>query len=123
MRWRFGSCARRAVVVGCVVVVGHAQATSHPIRSRSIGQGTSHRSGRVSSVRVRLICIKWERERVFCSAVSSFPIGVPSPNCYTLFLRLEKGEGFRPVLSPIPHLPPPFLFLLAVSVLESRGGF
>ena len=48
--WRFGSCARRVVVVGCEVVVGHAQATSRPIRSRSVGQGTSHRSGRISSV-------------------------------------------------------------------------
>ena len=32
-----------------VVVVGHTQATFRLIRSRSIGQGTSHRSGHVSS--------------------------------------------------------------------------
>ena len=31
------------------VVVGHTQATSHLIKSRFVGQGTSHRSGRVSS--------------------------------------------------------------------------
>ena len=87
VRWRFGSCARCAVVVGRAVVVGHAQATSHPIRSRSIGQGTSHRSGRVLSVRVRLICIKWERERVFRSAVSPSLIGALFPNRYSLFLK------------------------------------
>ena len=43
VRWRFGSCARRAVVVA------HAQATSRLIRSCSIGHRTSHRSGHVSS--------------------------------------------------------------------------
>ena len=43
MRWRFGSCARHSVVVG------HTQATSRLIRSRSIGQGVSHRSWRISS--------------------------------------------------------------------------
>ena len=41
--WRFVSHARHAVVVG------HTQATSCLIRSCSVGQGTSYRSGRVSS--------------------------------------------------------------------------
>ena len=36
VQWRFGSYARLAVVVGRAVVVGHAQATSHPIRSQSV---------------------------------------------------------------------------------------
>ena len=49
VRWCFGFRAQRPVVVGRAVVVGHAQATSRPIRSRSVGQRTSHRSGRVSS--------------------------------------------------------------------------
>ena len=57
VRWRFGSCARRAVVVDHAVVVGHGQAMAHLIRSRSIEQGASHR------FRACLICIKWKREK------------------------------------------------------------
>ena len=49
MRWCFGSCARRVVVVDRAVVVGHGQAMSRLIRSRSIEQGASHRLGHVLS--------------------------------------------------------------------------
>ena len=42
VRWRFDSCAHHVVVVDRAVVVGHGQATSRPIRSRSIEQGTSY---------------------------------------------------------------------------------
>ena len=56
VRWRFGSCAHRVVVVDRVVVVGHDQAMSRLIRSRFAVLGTSHR------FRARLVCIKWERE-------------------------------------------------------------
>ena len=58
MWWCFSSCARRVVVVDHAVVVGHGQATSRPIRSRSIVWGMSHR------FRVRLICIKWKKEKI-----------------------------------------------------------
>ena len=43
MRLRLVSHAR------CEVVVGHTQAMSHLTRRRLIGQGVSHRSGRVPS--------------------------------------------------------------------------
>ena len=79
--WRFGSYARHVVVVDHAVVVGHGQATSHPIRSRSIEQGASHR------FRARLICIKWERERNSCSAVLPSPIGASFLNHYSLFFK------------------------------------
>ena len=42
VRWCFGSYARRVVVVDHAVVVGHGQATSRPIRNRSIEQGASY---------------------------------------------------------------------------------
>ena len=53
--WRFDSYARHVVVVGHTVVVGHGQAMSRLIKSRSIKQRASHR------FRARLICIKWKR--------------------------------------------------------------
>ena len=81
VRWRFGSCAHRVVVVDRAVVVGHGQATSHLIRSRSIEQGASHQ------LRVRLICIKWRRERNFCCAVLPSPIGVSFLNRCSLSFK------------------------------------
>ena len=67
------------------VVVGHAQAMSSLIRRRFIGQGASHRSGCVPSALNG-------KERVFRSAISSFPIGVPSPTAapFSLSRRREK---------------------------------
>ena len=54
VRWRFGSCAHRVVVVDRAVVVGHSQATSRLIRSRSIEKDVSHQCW------ARLIYIKWK---------------------------------------------------------------
>ena len=94
MRWRFGSCARRVVVVDRAVVVGHGQATSRLIRSRFAALGTSRR------FRACLVCIKWKRERDFCSAISSsrsarpFLTAAPLPlsrrreRLFTSFFRL-----------------------------------
>ena len=56
VRWCFGSCARRAVVVG------HTQATSRLTRHHSIGQCASHRSGRVPSFPIR---IEWGKGESF----------------------------------------------------------
>ena len=56
MQLRFVSHARR------VVVVGHAQATSHLTNHRFVGQGASHQSGRVAS---HLIHIEWGKGEGF----------------------------------------------------------
>ena len=50
------SRARRAVVVG------HAQASSHLSRHRLVGQGVSHRSGRIPSFPIR---IEWGKGEGF----------------------------------------------------------
>ena len=81
VRWRFGSCARRVVVVDRAVVVGHGQATSRLIRSCSIEQGASHR------FRARLICIKWKRERNSRSTVLPSPISASFLNRCSLFFK------------------------------------
>ena len=56
---------------------GHVPSDQEPFR----------RAAHVSSVRVRLICIKWKRERFSHSAILPFPIGVSFPNCCFLFLK------------------------------------
>ena len=94
VRWRFGFRARRAVVVGRVVVVGPAQATSHPIRSHSVGQGTSHRSGRVSSAlngkEREFFAPPFHLPRSACPLLTTVP--------FSLSRRREKV--FRHVFSP-----------------------
>ena len=75
--WCFGSCARRAVVVG------HTQAMSRLTRRRSIGQGASHRSGRILSYPIR---IEWGKGEGF--SPSSFhlsPITAPFPTNVPFF--------------------------------------
>ena len=64
VRWRFGSCARRAIVVG------HTQATSHLIRCRSIGQGMSHRSGHDPSYPIH---IEWGKGEGFLPQSLALP--------------------------------------------------
>ena len=49
VRWRFGFCARRVVVVDRAVVVGHVPVTSHLIRSCFIMLGMSRRLGGIPS--------------------------------------------------------------------------
>ena len=80
MWWRFGSYARRVVVVDRAVVVGHGQATSLLIRSHSIGQSTSHRSGHVLSALNG-------KERNSRSIILASLIGASFPNRYSLFLK------------------------------------
>ena len=86
--WRFGSCAHRVVVVDRAVVVGHGQATSRLIRSRSIEQGASHR------FRARLICIKWERERNSRPAFLPSPIGASLLNRYPFPFSRSRERVF-----------------------------
>ena len=57
--------------------LGHILSDQEPYR----------RARQVSSVRARLICIKWERERVSRSAILPSPIGMPFPNYCSLFLK------------------------------------
>ena len=116
VRWRFGSCARRVVVVDRAVVVGHGQATSLLIRSRSVGQSTSHRSGHVLSA------LNGKRGFLalpFCLPRSAHPslTDVPFPlsrsreRVFVLFFCLFFI--CRRLLSSF----------FAVSVPKSRGGF
>ena len=118
VRWRFGSCARCAIVVGRAVVVGHAQAMSCLIKSHSIEQGTSHRLGRVSSA------LNGKEREFLAPPFCLLRLVRPSQPLFSFpFPNGKKGEGFRPVSLPVPHPPPPFFSLLAMSVLESHGGF
>ena len=93
MQWRFGSCTRRAVVVG------HTQAMSRLTRHSSVGQGVSHWSGRVPSYP---ICIKWERERVFRSIVLTFLISAPSPTAAPSSLSRRREKVFAQFLHLFP---------------------
>ena len=82
------SCARH------VVVVGHAQATSRLTRRCSVGQGVSHRSGRVPSYPIR---IEWGKAEGF--SPPSFrlsPIAAPLPTVVPL--SLSRGRERASVL-------------------------
>ena len=57
--------------------LGHVPSDQAPFR----------RAGRVSSVRVRPICIEWERERVFSLRRFIFPDWRAFPNRCTIFLK------------------------------------
>jgi len=80
MQWRFGSYARRVVVVDHAVVVGHGQATFLLIRSHSVGLSTSQQSGHVLSTLN-------EKERNSCPIVLASLIDASFHNRCSLFLK------------------------------------
>ena len=92
----------------------------------SSDQALFRQAGHVSSVRVRPICIEWERERVFRSAVLSFPIGAPSPTAAPFSLSRRRDKGFAlffhlfliSCLLPFSFLPRAFLRAAVVSRKE-----
>ena len=80
-----------------MVVVGHAQATSHLTRHCYVGQGMSHQSGRVPPHPIR---IEWGKREGFLPQSFAFL------QLLHLLLKQGKGEGSRPVPLPILELLP-----------------